>query len=49
VPYEISDLQVTGKTPGTKAFDEAEEKGTSLAITPLLPARQVRGARRSIN
>jgi len=44
LPYEIRDLQITGKTSGTKAFDDAEEKGTSLAITPLSPTRQVRGA-----
>ncbi|MEI9980776.1 MAG: M23 family metallopeptidase [Edaphobacter sp.] len=33
LPYEIREFQVTGKTGGTKAFDEAEEKGTPLAIT----------------
>ena len=44
LPYEIRDLQVTGKTPGTKAFDEAEEKGTPLAVTPVSPAQQVKGA-----
>ncbi len=33
LPYEIRGFRVTGKTGGTKAFDEAEEKGTPLAIT----------------
>ena len=27
LPYEIDDFQITGKTPGTEAFDEAEGKG----------------------
>jgi len=42
LPYEIRDFQVTGKTPGTKAFDEAEEKGTPVAVTPV--GQQVKGA-----
>jgi hypothetical protein len=33
LPYEIDDFRVTGKTPGTAAFDEAEEKGTPLAVS----------------
>src|SRR5260370_14351662 len=44
LPYEIKEFQVTGKSPGTKAFDEAEEKGTPLAVTPISPAQQVKGA-----
>jgi hypothetical protein len=44
LPYEIKDFQVTGKTPGTKAFDEAEEKGVPLAVTPMSPAQSVKGA-----
>jgi len=44
LPYEIRDFQVTGKTPGTKAFDEAEEKGTPLAVTPISPALSVKEA-----
>ena len=35
LPYEIRSFQVTGKTPGTEAFDEAEAKGTALEVTPL--------------
>jgi murein DD-endopeptidase MepM/ murein hydrolase activator NlpD len=33
LPYEIDDFQITGKTPGTEAFDEAEGKGIPLAIS----------------
>lgn len=44
LPYEIRDFQVTGKTPGTKAFDEAEEKGTPLAVTQMSPVQKVRDA-----
>jgi len=44
LPYEMRDFQITGKTPGTKAFDEAEEKGTPLAITPMSSAKQTKGA-----
>jgi Peptidase family M23 len=42
LPYEISDFKVTGKTPGTEAFDEAEAKGTPLAITPISPPQLVK-------
>ena len=42
LPYEIRDFQVTGKTPGTKAFDEAEEKGVPVAVTAM--GQQVKGA-----
>jgi hypothetical protein len=40
LPYEIDTFRVTAATPGTKALDEAEEKGTPLAITLLSPPRQ---------
>jgi hypothetical protein len=43
-PYEIGDFQITGTSPGTKAFDEAESKGTPLAVTPLSPSQNVKGA-----
>ena len=42
MPYEIREFEVTGKTAGTEAFDEAEEKGTPLAITRMM--RRVRDA-----
>ena len=35
LPYEIDSYQLTAKSPGTAAFDQAEEKGTPLAIIPL--------------
>jgi peptidase M23-like protein len=41
LPYEIDSYRVTGKTPGTAAFDEAESTGTPLAITAISPPRQV--------
>jgi hypothetical protein len=44
LPYEIKEFQITGKSPGTKAFDEAEEKGTPLAVSPISPAQQVKSA-----
>jgi murein DD-endopeptidase MepM/ murein hydrolase activator NlpD len=42
LPYEIDEFEVTGKTPGTEAFDEAEGKGVPLAVTPMLPAMVVK-------
>jgi hypothetical protein len=44
LPYEIRDFAVTGKTPGTHAFDVAEEKGTRLEIAPMTPVLQVKGS-----
>ena len=44
LPYEIKDFQITGRSPGTKAFDEAEEQGTPLAVTPVTPPQEVKGA-----
>jgi Peptidase family M23 len=44
LPYEIRDFRITGQTAGTKAFDEAEEKGTPLAVTPMSPVRQAKEA-----
>jgi Peptidase family M23 len=43
-PYEISEFQVTGKTPGTTAFDDAESNGTPLAVTPFSPPLVVKQA-----
>ena len=43
VPYEISDFQIMGKSPGTAAFDEAEAKGSPLAVTAI-SAQPVKGA-----
>src|SRR5271168_2960117 len=44
LPYEIREFQIVGRTPGTGAFDEAEGKGTPLAVTPIAPAQQAKGA-----
>jgi hypothetical protein len=44
LPYEIRSFEVTGKTPGTDAFDEAEAKGTVLTVTPVSPPQNVTGA-----
>jgi hypothetical protein len=44
LPYEIDDFQITAKSPGTEAFDEAEGKGTPLAITPISPPQPIKDA-----
>jgi hypothetical protein len=44
LPYEIRDFYVTGKTAGTKAFDEAEEKGTPLAVMQMSYVPKVKDA-----
>jgi hypothetical protein len=44
LPYQIDAFNVTGKTGGTKAFDEAEANGTPLAITPVSPPLLVKDA-----
>ena len=44
LPYEVDAYTVTGHTPGTEAFDTAEERGTPLAITPVSSPAAVRDA-----
>lgn len=44
LPYEIDSFKVTGQTPGTAAFDEAEAKGTPLPVTPVSPTRVEKNA-----
>ena len=44
LPYEIRTFQVTGKTPGTAAFDEAESNGTPLPVTPVSPPQTIEKA-----
>jgi hypothetical protein len=44
LPYEISHFEVTGKTPGTSAFDDAESNGTPLPVTPVSPPLSVKQA-----
>jgi|SRR5271170_2305547 len=41
---EIDAFQVKSKTPGTEAFDEADEKGTPVPVTPVEPAQDVKDA-----
>jgi Peptidase family M23 len=42
LPYEVNAFEVTAKTPGTKAFDEAETNGTPLAVAPFNPPQAVK-------
>jgi hypothetical protein len=44
LPYHIDAFTVSGYTPGTEAFDQAEANGTPLAITPERPPLGVRNA-----
>jgi hypothetical protein len=44
VPYEIDAFEVVGHSPGTEAFDTAEEKGTPLVVAPVTPALRVKDA-----
>ena len=44
LPYEIDSFEVTAGTPGTAAFDEAEAKGTPLAITQHAQPQKVTNA-----
>ena len=41
LPYLIDSLVITATSPGTAAFDVAEEKGTPLAIRPIVPPKTV--------
>ena len=41
LPYEIDAFDVAGHSPGTAAFDHAEESGAPLAIGPVTPPRRV--------
>jgi Peptidase family M23 len=42
LPYQIDEFKVMGATLGTKAFDEAEEKGEPITVTPVSPPRVVK-------
>jgi hypothetical protein len=44
LPYEIDHFEVTASTPGTAAFDQAEETGAPLALTKISPPHQVANA-----
>ena len=41
LPYAIDSFTVIGRTPGTDAFDEAEQEGARLEVTPVDPAERV--------
>ena len=44
LPYEIQSFEITGKTAGTKAFDDAESDGTPLPMTAIVPPQTVKDA-----
>ena len=44
LPYEINDFEMTGKSHGTEAFDQAETNGTPLPVTPISPPQTVKEA-----
>jgi Peptidase family M23 len=44
LPYEIRDFQITGKIPGTAAFDKAETDGSPVPITPVSPPQNIKDA-----
>jgi hypothetical protein len=44
LPYEISNYEMTGKSHGTEAFDQAESDGTPLPLTPISPPQAVKEA-----
>ena len=44
LPYEIRDFEVTGKSHGTEAFDQAESNGTPLPVTAISPPQTVKQA-----
>ena len=41
LPYVVDSFTVTGQTPGTDAFDEAEAEGTPLDVIPVDPPETV--------
>lgn len=44
LPYAIDSFVVSGRTPGTDAFDNAEAKGTPVTVAPISPAKLVKDA-----
>ena len=44
LPYEVDSFKVTGRSAGTEAFNEAEQKGTPLEVTPVDPAESITDA-----
>ena len=41
LPYVVDSFAVTGRSAGTDAFNEAEQEGTRLEVTPVDPAERV--------
>jgi Peptidase family M23 len=44
LPYEIRNFQITGKVPGTAAFDKSETDGSPLPVAPVSPPQNVKDA-----
>jgi hypothetical protein len=44
LPYEIHDFQITGKVPGTAAFDTSETDGSPLPVAPVSPPENIKDA-----
>jgi murein DD-endopeptidase MepM/ murein hydrolase activator NlpD len=44
LPYIVDSFMVTGQSPGTEAFNKAEQEGTRLEVTLVDPAKRVTGA-----
>jgi murein DD-endopeptidase MepM/ murein hydrolase activator NlpD len=41
LPYVLDSFTVTGRSADTEAFNEAEQEGTRLEVTPVDPAERV--------
>jgi hypothetical protein len=41
LPYVVDSYTVTGRSAGTDAFNEAEQEGTVLEVTPVDPAERI--------
>jgi murein DD-endopeptidase MepM/ murein hydrolase activator NlpD len=41
LPYVVDSFTVSGRSAGTEAFNEAEQEGTPLEVTPVDPAQKV--------
>jgi hypothetical protein len=44
LPYEIRNFLITGKVPGTEAFDKSETDGSPLPVAPISPPQNVKDA-----
>ena len=41
LPYVVDSFTVSGRSAGTEAFNEAEQEGTRLEVTPVDPAERI--------